>query len=200
MARCTPAATADVDGDGADDEIALGQVNTGRWLLRVLVADGSAAEYPFDTATSAPITSPWHGAAVVDGAPGAEIALLTDLGAHTMWFTVLTYRDGQLTELGPPPAEAGQAEGWVVDSADSGWLGYTCGRSGPASTLLVTSARRIDGPSGAEGYDETSVLFGWAGSGWQEISRETRAYGHADPDTHRLAGWNCEGLPRFARE
>ncbi|MEX5635279.1 hypothetical protein [Parafrankia sp. FMc2] len=191
---------ADVDGDGADDEIALGQVNTGQRLLRVLLADGSAVEYPIDTVTSTAVTRPWHGAATVDGIPGAEIVLLTDLGAHTMWFTVLTYRDGRLAELDRPSAAAGQTGGWVVDSADSGWLGYTCGRSGPASTLLVTSAQRIDGPSGTEGYDETSVLFGWAGSDWQEISRETRAYGDADPDTHRLAGWNCEGLPRFARE
>ncbi|KPM51093.1 hypothetical protein CcI49_10230 [Frankia sp. CcI49] len=196
VSACTRVGTADVDADGTADDIGLVQVAPQRWLLRVLPAGGSVGEFRFDGPATGP-DEPWYGTAQVDGVPGAEIVLLTDHGAHTEWFTVLSHRDGRLVRSDPPGERPEPESGWAVDSANSGWIGYACGKQGETVTLLASASERNDDPARPEAYNEINTLYGWTDSGWRELSSRNVAYNAGDHSGEEHAGWHCDGLPVY---
>jgi len=63
----------------------------------------------------------WQGAARMDGQRGAELVVGTSVGAHTLWFTVLTWRGGNLVVERNPSS----GREWAIDAAYNvyyGWL------------------------------------------------------------------------------
>lgn len=145
---------------------------------------------------ASPRTS-WHGAARIDGVPGAELVLGGTSGAHTDFFTVYTVRGGKLVRLHQPDATGARSTlwDWVIDSSYSANIGIACTitRSGAARVTLRSAVL-----GRGSGYQGVTAAWDWTRRGFHQTSSTARRYRLSDPAVLRLGGWQCPGLPRFA--
>lgn len=187
-------ARTDVDGDGSRDVVTYRVVSDDR--VRVGVRTGAAdstqgtAYRVLDTELWPGRGGYWHGAAPLDGEPGAELFVGTAMGAHTPLFTVLTMRSGRLTVQ--PNPQSGQSE-WWVDAFTNGYTGWTRSTAGGEVQVAVrTIFRRGTGQvwTGAE------QSFRWSDGGWaRDRGSDVRIRG--DRAAARIGGWHVQGLPRW---
>ncbi|WP_432509285.1 cell wall-binding repeat-containing protein [Kineococcus auxinigenes] len=186
-AACTRVASTDVDGDGTTDDVALaGAQDAATRQVRVRVrGDVTTLDVPDG---DYPPTANWVGATALDDRPGAELVVLTGVGAHAEQNLVLTWRDGALRATAGPDG----SEEWFVDASYALNQGITCEEPGNITIRSTdwadTSGDQLIGT--AENYIAQDGV--WTPSG--ATSAELLAPGDV-PDAY--AGWHCPGLPRF---
>jgi hypothetical protein len=201
VSGCRRVATIDVDGDARADQVGVlgdGPASGGSITVRVRTATGHTAQ-----STGRNVywyTSPFFGAAPLDGRAGAEILVGDTAGAHTQQFRVLTYRKGKLVTLAPPPyvrrsaAPDRSTARWLVDGSYS--FSYGIYRSVSASGVTLTLKSAVRNSSG-RGHIGHATSYRWRDGGWVEVSAKTVRY-PTDASVAGLGGWHVRGLPLFS--
>lgn len=205
LAGCSIVARTDVDGDGRADEVAV----VSRGLVRVQTPGAVAVRVR--TATNRLLVSTssgvwwygkrsdvWAGAAELDSHPGAELVVGQTMGAHTLQYRVLTYREGRLTTLPSPraPKKTGQsraAETWTVDGSYRFQAGIRRSVSGGKVYVTVKSAERNASGSGHTGW---MVKYRHAGDTWKTVSTKKVRY-DSTRAAEKVGGWHVAGVRRF---
>jgi hypothetical protein len=198
---CEVVDTADVDGDGSLDEVALvGEPDEYPGTptsisVRALLADGTMLTREIEVEFWHRDTA-WHGAADFGQVPGEELVIGGTSGAHTLWFRVLTYRDGELVELPYPGSDPARADSfyatmWPIDAALSAYVGVQCQNG----TVNLRSVSPVGAPGDGVPYGGEATSWVLEGDQWQMVTSEPLAY----PDgssAFEIAGWQCGDLPR----
>jgi hypothetical protein len=192
---CRVVAKVDVDGNGTADPVGLVRTGKdgaekGRVTLRVkpgkrVVTASRTTEFFYG-----PL---WQGAANVDGRRGKELFVGRLMGAHTMFFSALTLRRGELVELRAPGK---QYRGlWVADSSVMYRTGWQRRAADPAGVVRLRTAVRNDPPDDRT-FDGVVKTFRWTRDGW--VRTAVKRYPHASEE--RVSGWggfHIKGLQRF---
>lgn len=192
VSGCTVVSTADIDGDGAADSVGLklwGTTDEGQKITtRVATADGEALKTFTDTSrTISTVDDHFRGAAAIDGEDGDELVLMTDLGAHTAYYQVLTYRDGALTELKDPRDRSR----WMTDGSISTDFSYQRTVTADGRPKLV-SREAIDEDQDGD-FTLKTYSNGWKDGDWVRFSATTRT--DVSPSVaHRYDGWVVPGM------
>lgn len=204
VSGCEPVDSADVDGDGALDEVALvGEPEEyyatprTRITVRVLLADGTTLTreveiegWPHDTV--------WHGATDFGQAPGEELVLGATFGAHTKWYQVLTYRDEELVQLPYPKSDPVRSDTfyaamWPIDAALSAYVGVQCDTAD--STVVLRSVTPPGTPSEDSTYEGEATSWVLDGDQWQMTDSRELEYPNGE-SAYEISGWQCGDLPQ----
>jgi hypothetical protein len=163
MATHRVVARVDVDGDGRTDVVRLRKVEDQHAVLTVSTARGATLSRHLRTTWIDPM---WHGAARIDGRPGAELVLITDAGAHTLFHTVLTFADGRLVRQ----QRKGPGRTWVTDGAafvNIGWKRYR--KDGRAFVAKRWVTEDYESP----GWSGKSVTYRWGRGEWHRAATKS---------------------------
>jgi hypothetical protein len=175
----------DVDGDGRADTIMLRQLDDFRCRVSVLTATGVQATRVLTNEGSTRCT--WHGAGAFDRRRGAELSVLTEVGAHSAWHSLLTWRDDRLV-LEPPPGQ----KTWEVDASVMFDVGITrTVVDGRVRVILRDVARDND-----DVFRGTRRVLAYRDGHWVEVRRGKIAV--SESTAQALAGWHVRGLTRWA--
>jgi hypothetical protein len=192
VAGCRVVARVDVNGDGSRDSVGVAARGTApdrSVLVRVrtssdrIVSVRAAAEFW--------VGSFWHGAAHLDGRPGAELVVGYTVGAHTVFYRALTWRAGRLLTLGAP----GPDTFWLVDSAAFVSLGWQQLPRDPAGTVRQLTALRA-GTSVHDPFRGTVTRYRWTARGWRTEASRT-VFPMSDRAAYAWGGFHVPGLPRW---
>ena len=191
VSRCSVKARADVNGDGAEDAVAVAGRGSGadrEIIVRVKTGPGLVV----GTRRPAPYWygSLWQGTAGLDGRPGKEVVVGQSMGAHTQLYRALTWLDDRLVTLDAP----GSARYWTIDGAvwiSVGWLHRS---TDPAGTIRKRSAVRT-GDALRSPFKGTVTTFRWNGTGWTRVASTTRRV--SDRTAFSWGGFHVRGLPRW---
>jgi hypothetical protein len=185
--RCRAVAKIDIDGDHRSDAVGFQKLPGGRTaVVRVLTASGDRLSRRVDVRDWFG-GGRWGGATHIDGAPGAEILVGSTLGAHTPFYTMLTFRDGRLVVEGSPRGD----RTWFVDAAatvDFGWWREVSG-----GRVTITSRSALRHMHGA--WSGSDVRYRWHADHWQKVSRTKHVYAGPRAAAH-IFGWHVDGLDR----
>ncbi|QNF93531.1 hypothetical protein [Janibacter sp. YB324] len=188
---CVIVSRADVDGDGRSDSVAQthwGATAEGgdKITTRVHTADGERLQVVTDTQRRMGRDA-FFGAAKIDGEAGYELVTKTDLGAHTAYSQVLTYRDGRLTTLKDPRSRYR----WVTDGSVWSSVGYkrTTTSTGAVKVIASEAAR----PANGGAFRQTLYSAQWKNGDWQRLSLLTRTVSASMAG--EWSGWNIPYLP-----
>lgn len=182
-------ARTDVDGDGDRDAVRYGLLPGDRVRIAVRTGDGTPVHRVLGTELWPGPGGAWHGAAALDGAPGAELFVGTTMGAHTPLFTVLTMRSGQL-QVQPNPLGGRE---WWVDAFANGYTGWT--RSARVDQVRVV-ARTVFRQGAGHVWTGQARHFRWDEGRWvRDGQRDLRIRG--DRAAAGIGGWHVQGLPRW---
>lgn len=199
VSGCEVVDTADVDGDGVLDEIAIvgepDEYSGGQtWIsVRVLLADGTTLERDSEIEFwNLPV---YHGATDFGQVAGEEIVIGAMTGAHTLSYRVLTYRDGELVEL-PHPKDISY-EGsfiWSIDAAASISMGIECDPTD--STVVLRSVTSVGPPGDGVPFEGEETRWVLEGDVWRLVDSTPLFYPDAS-STFGIPGWSCGDLPRM---
>lgn len=131
----------------------------------------------------------WQGAALIDGRPGQELVIGTLQGAHTPWFTVLTWRHRRLVKENAP----GRWGGWPVDAYANGYFGWLRIRS---NGHVHMSARYVTRVGTGHHWTGRVITFTWRKNRWVRSSAHKLSL-HGDHNASRIGGWHVSGLKRW---
>ena len=200
-AKCQVVAHVDVDGDGAKDAVAIvpkkidkhGYAHATR--VRVKTADGKLMKKTIKHTQWSANHPPYRGAATIDGRKGHELVLTHQVGAHTMWYRVLTVRNGRLTTLAAPKLPGTtKSKDWFTDSALNSTGGINR-HKGKAPVLIFKYGTRTSAGAGVDRspyFSGRTVRVRWQHGGWKRISVTKH---HWAPKTAtKIAGWHLKGL------
>jgi hypothetical protein len=185
--RCRVVAKIDVDGDRRSDAVGFQKLPGDRTaVVRVLTASGDRLARRVDVRGWFG-GGRWGGAAHVDGEGGAEILVGSTLGAHTPFYTMLTYRGGRLVVERSPRGDAT----WFVDAAASVYFGWW--RDARDGRVTVTSRSAVRHVHGA--WSGSDIRYRWRADQWQRASRTKHVY--AGPRAaSKIFGWHIDMLDR----
>jgi len=192
VAGCHFVTTADVNGDGRSDTVAIvrrGADGAPSGSVIVRVKTSATHVESVSRSTSYWYGGLWQGAAKIDSRPGHELVVGYTSGAHTVFFSALTWRNGNLVTLNQP----GGARHWAVDGAYSISLGWKHRAGDPVGVIRKRVAeRKANGQ-----FRGTVTTFRWGGDGvWHRVSSAI-----TDPLSESTAfsggGWRFTGLQRF---
>lgn len=191
VSGCTIVSRADVDGDGAADSVGMkvwlgteGQKVT----TRVVTADGERLQTTTQTSRSiAPVSELYRGAARIDGETGYEIVVLSDMGAHTAYYRVITYREGRLVTLKDPR----NRWRWITDG--SIWSDFGYQRTTTATGALKMVAREAIDEDRDGDFTQRTFNSGWRWGGWYRMGASTR-HDVSPWVAHRYTGWHVPYL------
>jgi hypothetical protein len=184
-AGCRVVAGVDVDGDDRADEVGFVVESRKRATLRLATSGGQTLRHRLRV-TWFPEPE-FFGAAPIDGRPGAELVVGTTMGAHTLFFSTLSVRDGEIVRV---PAPAGPE--WMIDGAFAFHAGVVRRiEDGRVTVVLREAARQGQSPRFA-GTDRTYV---WRDGGWRHLRSERTRY-RTEEAASRVGGWHVPGLPR----
>ncbi|WP_068402065.1 hypothetical protein [Kribbia dieselivorans] len=189
---CKVVSTADIDGDGRADSVGF-RVTTGadggmKVTTRVFTARGKRLWTT--TQTSRVDRNPSYylrGVAAIDGARGREIVVKTDVGAHTMYYRVLTYRNGKLVTLQSPKA----GYRWITDG--SIWSDFSYQRT-TSTGLKMTTRESIDEDRDGD-FTQATYVSAWRNGSWKRLST-TKRYNVSPKVAHKYRGWVVPGMTR----
>jgi hypothetical protein len=179
-------ARVDVDGDGRTDVVRLRAIGDTHSVMTVATARGTILRKHLRTTWIVPM---WHGAARIDGRRGAELVVITDAGAHTLFHTVLTVRDGRLVKQKAP----GRGSTWITDGAafvNIGWKRYV--RQDHAFVVK----RSVVKDSETDQWNGRAVKYRWGRGEWHRVSARS-LHPRTDRKAARFGGWVVRGLPRY---
>jgi hypothetical protein len=185
--ECDVVANADVDGDGVADEVGFVVQSRREVVVHVKTAAGQSLQHPLEVMWFP--RGEFYGAAPIDGRPGAELVVGTNMGAHTLFFTTLSVQDGRIVQLDAP----GGDDEWMVDGAFSFQAGVTRRVEDGQAVVVLSDAARRGHRSAFAGRDRTFV---WTDAGWEHRSTTRRRY-RGEESVLEVGGWHVEGLPRF---
>lgn len=177
-------ARTDVDGDGRRDVVRFRVVAFDHAVVTVATGRGAALTQHVRTDW---ITPQWHGAARMDGRRGAELVVITNAGAHTLFHTVLTARHNDLARLNAP----GRGRTWVTDGAafvNIGWKRYVV----QERVFMAKRAVTKDG----DRWSGRSVKYRWKRGEWRRVATST-LHPRSDRVASRFGGWRVRGLQRY---
>jgi hypothetical protein len=184
---CRVVAGEDLDGDGVRDQVGFVVASKRRVVVHVKTASGD------ELRRNLPVLwfprGEFYGAAPIDGRPGAELVVGTNMGAHTLWFTTLSVQNGRLVRLDPPGAE----DEWMIDGAFSFHAGVTRRVEDGRAVVVLHEAGRDGARPTFTGRDRTYV---WRDGGWQHRSTTRPRYA-GEGEAAQVGGWHVRGLPRF---
>lgn len=134
--------------------------------------------------------TPWLGATRLDHRRGKEILLGFSTGAHSQFFTVLTYRAGRLRELDAPVGTS-----WGVNSS------FGTGSSGWRCTSTGVQSRSVFPGGGSPTYQIERNRYVWRAGGWVRTSHIAQtvaadAQGNPPAATNDYPRFICPGLPQ----
>ncbi len=189
---CRVVARVDVDGDGHRDSVGVARRGSAPHLS-VLVRVRTGRHHVVSVRAPADfwLGSLWHGAAHLDGRPGAELVVGYTTGAHTSFYRALTWRAGRLVTLGAP----GPGDFWVVDSAAFVSFGWQRLPRDPAGTIRRLSAQRV-GTSLHDPFRGRVVRYRWTPRGWRTEAART-VFPMSDRSAFAWGGFHVPGLPRW---
>jgi hypothetical protein len=203
VARCHVVARTDVDGDGRTDQVGMvadlraSDANRGIVTIRVRTADGKTlATTRRSVAWFGKDADAWYGAAHIDGRRGTELVVGQQMGAHSTFFRVITYRGGALVTLRAPkpPARTGRVDDtslWYTDASVNFHDGYTRSRSKGAVYMNLTTAERNASGKGHSGWN---ARYRWAHGGWHLVLVK-RVHYTTEAGVAHAGGWHVAGLP-----
>ncbi|MGH3089528.1 MAG: FG-GAP repeat domain-containing protein [Rubrobacteraceae bacterium] len=199
LSDCEVVDAADVDGDGVLDEVAIvGEPDeysgeTEWFTVRVLLADGTTLTRDSEVQFWGPPV--YHGATDFGQAPGEELVVGAMSGAHTRFYRVLTYRDGELVELPYPDGGIGGGDPsmWPIDAAASINMGIECDASD--STVVLRSVSSVGPPSEDSTFEGEETRWALDGGEWRMVESSPLEYSDA-ASAFEISGWFCGDLPR----
>jgi hypothetical protein len=194
--HCTRVATVDVDGDHHADQVGIVPGGSRRHKT-VTIRVRTATHRVLRTTSSVTGwgSSPWFGAAPVDGRAGAELVVGSTAGAHYEQFRVVTYRKGRLTTLGSPPALPGPTSRWGVDGSFSSNIGVF--RAVSTKGVVTATIRTAERNASGTGHTGRTTVYRWRSGAWREVSTRVVRYS-TDRAAYAVGGWHVKGLKRFA--
>ncbi len=185
--KCRVVASEDVDGDGVPDQVGFVVASERRVVVHVKTAAGDRLRH------SMPVLwfprGEFYGAAPIDGRPGAELVVGSNMGAHTMWFTTLSVTGGRIVRLDAPGADTE----WMIDGAFSFHAGVTRQVENGRAVVVVREAARNGARPTFTGRDRAYV---WRDGGWRHRAT-TRPRYETEDRAAAVGGWHVRGLPRF---
>lgn len=191
-ADCTIVSKADVDGDGARDSVGMRTAHQGGGIDRVTVWVATADGEQISTVTESTTTHDhYRGAARIDGEDGYEIVVLSDLGAHTGYYRVITYRDGRLTTLKDPR----NRYRWVTDGSVWSDFGYQKTKTSAGADKLV-ARESVDSDRDGD-FTQLTIASGWSSTQrtWARMGVSKR-YDVSPTKAHRYTGWHVPYLSK----
>ncbi len=192
VAGCHIVTKVDVNGDGRRDTVAVARrgadgARSGSVIVRVKTSRNHVESVT--RRTSFWYGALWQGAAKIDSRSGHELVVGHTSGAHTLFFSTLTWRKGHLVMLHQP----GGARHWVVDGAYNITLGWKHRTADPVGVIRKRVAeRRANGR-----FRGVVTTFRWGSDGaWHRMGSTVK-----DPLSESTAfswgGWRFPGLQRF---
>lgn len=191
--RCHRVARIDVNGDRRADRVGWVQISRKRVRIRVRITGGRVVSRRVNVRLWWG-GGVWGGGAWIDGRRGAELLVGSAMGAHTPFYTMLTYRRGDLVVEKSPATGAYGGDRWAIDAslvASAGWKRHA-GRRGRVTMTQRTATRNGDGPR----YSGRNVRYAWRHGDWKRVNRTPRTYKNGRR-AHRIAGWQVGHLERF---
>lgn len=179
----TPVAEADIDADGQADEVYLRKVRDRRCVVRVVTAAGEDDRVRLPGSVNG---CSWHDAGQIDSTDGADLSVVTEVGAHTVFLTTLTWRADSLVVDLAPGRFGGQ---WVIDGAVNFVAGVRVIEPGRVRLLSLSAddGRHFRGRRSVFVYDE---IGGWIEEGRDRVHMGPRK-------AARRAGWHAPGMERW---
>ena len=178
----------DVDGDRRRDTIRYKAIRDD--LVKVTVTTAAGRVGVKRLRTEYWPRGRFHGAAPMDGRAGSELVIGTTFGAHTAWFTVLTWRGGDLVRQGAP----GRGHEWAVDAAATVYLGWR--RTTSEGRARITK-RYVFREGVGHHWTGRATTYVWRpGQGWDRASARLISI-HGDRKASRIGGWRVKGLKRY---
>ena len=181
----------DVDGDGDRDRIFYRAIT--RTKVRVSVRLSPRRVVRKTLRTHSWPRGHFHGAARLDGRRGVELVIGTALGAHTPWFTVLTYRNGRLVKQKPP--YRGLPDDWPVDAYANGYVGWFRKVRGGSVRLAYKYVTRV---GATPRFTGRAIRYTWRHGRWERTGARRLSFPNARRAS-RIGGWHVKGLPRWPR-
>ncbi|WP_067437264.1 hypothetical protein [Nocardioides jensenii] len=177
----------DVDGDGTIDGIWIRRKSANVCSVRVTRGPGQGATKDLYSSFGNPCV--FHGDAPFDTVRGSEISVLTGLGAHTQWHSIVTWRDGRLVLERAP-----RNPRWTVDSTVMMQEGIRRTRNAAGEIRLAHTAVTRGATSRWSGVRS---VYAYKGGTWVVTAKKSVAMTQAQASA--ISGWHVKFLPRFER-
>lgn len=190
---CHRVATIDVDGDRRADQVGWHQLDKFRVEIRVRTVKGRTLRHTVNVRYWWK-GGEWGGAAWIDGRPGAELLVGSLMGAHTPFYTMLTFRKGHLAVEKSPAVGAYGTDRWAIDSSLMAYAGWDR-NVGPKGRITMTQRVASRNGDGVEfkGHD---VRYAWTKGHWKQVNRKQHWYKNARKAS-KIGGWHVWHLERF---
>jgi hypothetical protein len=179
----------DVDGNGDRDRIRYRAIDSDTVRVSVRLSKRKVVRKTLGT-RSWP-RGDFYGATRFDGRRGVELVIGTSLGAHTPWFTILTYRGGRLVVERSPYF----GREWAVDAYANGYAGwYRRIHDGQVHIRLKYASRVGTSPR----FTGRTIRYTWHRGAWDRSGTRRISFPNAN-QASRIGGWHVKGLPRWPR-
>lgn len=178
----------DVDGDGDRERIRYRAVDRNTVRVSVRLSRNRVVHKRLRT-RSWP-RGDFYGATRIDGRRGVELVIGTTWGAHTPWFTILTYRGGRLVVEKSPYYNTRE---WAVDAYANGYAGWYRRVQDGRVHMRIKYASRVGSGSRFAGR---TIRYTWHHGAWDRSGTRRISY----PNAHRasrIKGWHVKGLARW---
>ncbi|GAB3248787.1 hypothetical protein [Kineosporia babensis] len=195
LADCRIVKQIDVDGDGAKDEVGVRQSSRTSLQFRVLTARKRLLVKRMRIERGVG-QGAYFGAARIDGVRGAELVYAYAVGANTVWYKTLTYRQGRLVLVKSPLSEVYFPGQWPLGSSYGLFSGVT--RKVKNGNVSVTFHDGVRDHAGDRGWDIVSTTYVWRKKtgGWEQQSvRSLHTRSEKKVSAH-YQGWHVPGLPK----
>ena len=191
--KCHRVAKVDVNGDRRADRVGWQQINDKRVRIRVRITGGRLITRTVNVGRWWG-GGEWAGAAWIDGRRGAELLIGSSMGAHTPFYTMLTYRKGRLVMEKSPAVGAYGSNLWAIDSSLRAYAGWNrhVGKHGRITMTQRIAFRNSTGKR----YSGHDVRYVWRSGNWKRVKRVNRTYRNK-ARAARIAGWHVGHLQRF---
>lgn len=177
--------SSDVDGDGTIDGVWLRKKSDKVCQVKVTMGGNRAVKRALRDSMSNPCE--YGGSALFDTRKGAEIKVMTAMGAHTPWDHVLTYRNGKLVVQRAPDKTR-----WTIDATAMYSEGYKRIVNRDGQVRLVHDFVNLKRKNVWKG---TRTVLAFQGGKWVQ-TRKVRIT-RTNKQAARLAGWHVSGFKRW---
>lgn len=177
--------SSDVNGDGAIDGVWLRKKSDTVCQVKVTMGTKHSPVRNLRSPRGNPCA--YGGSALFDTKKGAEVNVVTALGAHTRWSTILTFGDGRLVVQKAP----GRSR-WAIDSTSMFSEGYKRVHNPQGQVRMVHDFSVREHGNNWRG---TRKVLAFRGGEWVQV-RKTEPV-RTTSQAKALAGWNLPGFKRW---
>ncbi|KRF15374.1 hypothetical protein ASG90_11725 [Nocardioides sp. Soil797] len=177
--------SSDINGDGTIDGVSLRKKSDKVCQVKVSFGPGDTVQRSLHSSWGNPCR--YAGSALFDPRKGAEIKVMTGMGAHTPWDHILTYRDGKLQFQ-----KDADGKRWTIDATVMYTEGYkrVVNRNGKVRLRHDFVNRKDNGV-----WKGTRKVLAYEHGKWVQVSKSriTRTTKQANA----LGGWHVRGFKRW---